>query len=174
MTNRETTADHSFWTALRLGCAASRRVSGESSSRWVRSKVRKLYLRLREERDDALMAEREEGAMFEQRTQELDAARARIADLELARDTARSRHIAALEEIERWKDASGLECGGDPDGVTPDGMRRFWEKVERERDEARSRISAAMAMAGGRWSEWGDRAVSVANILEGIREDDDG
>jgi hypothetical protein len=28
-----------------------------------------------------------------------------------------------LEEIEKWKDASGLERGGDPDGVTPDDLR---------------------------------------------------
>ena len=26
----------------------------------------------------------------------------------------------ALAEIEAWKDASGLENGGDPDGVTPE------------------------------------------------------
>ena len=28
-----------------------------------------------------------------------------------------------LTEIENWKDASGLERGGDPDSVTPDDLR---------------------------------------------------
>ena len=28
-----------------------------------------------------------------------------------------------LEEIEKWKDSTGLERGGDPDGVTPDDLR---------------------------------------------------
>jgi hypothetical protein len=35
------------------------------------------------------------------------------------------RRIEELElEIDRWKDASGLERGGDPDGVTPDDLRK--------------------------------------------------
>jgi len=32
------------------------------------------------------------------------------------------RRIQALEQIEKWKEASGLERGGDPDGVTPDDL----------------------------------------------------
>ena len=30
--------------------------------------------------------------------------------------------IEAIEEIEKWKEASGLEKGGDPDAVTPDDL----------------------------------------------------
>ena len=35
------------------------------------------------------------------------------------------------EEIEEWKNASGLEYGGDPDGVTPKACREYWENFER-------------------------------------------
>ena len=34
-------------------------------------------------------------------------------------------------EIDEWKAASGLECGGDPDGVTPKACRDYWENFER-------------------------------------------
>ena len=47
--------------------------------------------------------------------------------------------IDAADEIEAWKDASGLERGGDPDGVTPEGARKYWENIERianQRDDA--------------------------------------
>lgn len=49
-------------------------------------------------------------------------------------------HLSALETIEAWKLASGLECGGDPDGVTPAGMRRYWEGVEADRDSLRAQL----------------------------------
>ncbi len=32
--------------------------------------------------------------------------------------------IKLADEVERWKEASGLERGGDPDGVTPEAVRR--------------------------------------------------
>jgi len=35
------------------------------------------------------------------------------------------------DEVERWKLASGLERGGDPDGVTPDACRKYWGNFER-------------------------------------------
>jgi len=35
-------------------------------------------------------------------------------------------------EIEAWKDASGLECGGDPDNVTPEACRKYWKEFERK------------------------------------------
>lgn len=55
-----------------------------------------------------------------------------------------SETVAALErEIEAWKLASGLECGGDPDGVTPAEAQRYWEQIERERDEARAELEQA-------------------------------
>lgn len=40
-----------------------------------------------------------------------------------------------LEElVQEWKSASGLVCGGDPDGVTPTAARLYWKEVERQRD----------------------------------------
>ena len=33
-------------------------------------------------------------------------------------------------EIDRWKSASGLECGGDPDGVTPEAAAKYWRRGE--------------------------------------------
>lgn len=33
----------------------------------------------------------------------------------------------AEKQIEQWKDASGLERGGDPDGVTPESAKEFWD-----------------------------------------------
>jgi len=35
-------------------------------------------------------------------------------------------------KVAQWQLASGLERGGDPDGVTPDAMRAYWEEQERE------------------------------------------
>lgn len=52
-------------------------------------------------------------------------------------------HLSDLETIEAWKLASGLECGGDPDGVTPAGMRRYWEGVEADRDSLRDQLHQA-------------------------------
>lgn len=39
------------------------------------------------------------------------------------------RNLELLNEIEQWKDASGLEVGGDPDGVTPDMLRKYIDKI---------------------------------------------
>ena len=39
--------------------------------------------------------------------------------------------LDAADEILAWKDASGLECGGDPDGVTPAKAKEFWEREAR-------------------------------------------
>jgi len=38
----------------------------------------------------------------------------------------------SLAEIEEWKLASGLMRGGDPDAVTPENMRQYWEEQERQ------------------------------------------
>lgn len=46
----------------------------------------------------------------------------------------------AAEQVDAWKDASGLECGGDPDGVTPAAMKRYWESVESRADQAEARV----------------------------------
>ena len=47
----------------------------------------------------------------------------------MSEDTARMRTVIDEKqaEIDAWKDASGLECGGDPDGVTPTMAREFWD-----------------------------------------------
>lgn len=47
--------------------------------------------------------------------------------------------IDAADEIMAWKEASGLECGGDPDGVTPKAAAEYWANIERiaqQRDDA--------------------------------------
>lgn len=60
-----------------------------------------------------------------------------------------------LEElVEEWKSASGLVCGGDPDGVTPTAARLYWEEVERQRDAL---IEQVVSLTGAtqkfqRWS----------------------
>lgn len=50
-------------------------------------------------------------------------------------------------EVEAWKLASGLNDGaGDPDGVTPEAARRYWEGVEEE-------LAKWHLKAGGRGEE---------------------
>lgn len=64
---------------------------------------------------------------------EIDSLRQRVSDLKhaLGEDAgwfdraknAEQETLRLLAEIEAWKDASGLERGGDPDAVTPDDLR---------------------------------------------------
>ena len=42
-------------------------------------------------------------------------------------ESLRHRLDLANNQIDEWKDASGLECGGDPDGVTPSKAKKFWK-----------------------------------------------
>ncbi len=57
-----------------------------------------------------------------------------------AREHALQDKVLELEqELEQWKDASGLMCGGDPDGVTPAAMKKYWEGVEQELQFSRER-----------------------------------
>ena len=49
-------------------------------------------------------------------------------------EAARELIYQSLAEIEEWKLASGLEVGGDPDGVTPAAARRYWEELEARRN----------------------------------------
>ena len=35
------------------------------------------------------------------------------------------------DEIDAWKDASGLDCGGDPDGVTPKHLKKHIDNLDR-------------------------------------------
>jgi hypothetical protein len=46
-------------------------------------------------------------------------------------------------------------------------------ELRREREKLRTRIARAFDMANGRWSEWGDRAVTVAEILAGDHDPED-
>lgn len=39
--------------------------------------------------------------------------------------------VELAEEVEKWKEASGLQVGGDPDGVTPEAARDYWKDIER-------------------------------------------
>lgn len=43
----------------------------------------------------------------------------------------RDEKLALLEEIEEWKKATGLEKCGDPDVVTPEDARVYWENFEK-------------------------------------------
>jgi len=45
-------------------------------------------------------------------------------------------------------------------------LRARIAELEAERDRYLAAIVEAVAAAGNRWSEWGDRAVSVAEILD--------
>lgn len=63
-------------------------------------------------------------------------------DLAAERKRREALECAVEEERERWQDASGLERGGDPGGVTPEGLAKYIqsidaraEQAERERDE---------------------------------------
>ena len=42
----------------------------------------------------------------------------------------REENLKLLAEIEEWKTASGLERGGDPDGVTPDDLRAEIKRLD--------------------------------------------
>lgn len=59
----------------------------------------------------------------------------KIDELQQSNDFLRHRAETAETQIERWKDASGLECGGDPDGITPAKAKEFWD-AEAKRIEA--------------------------------------
>ncbi len=73
----------------------------------------------------------------------------------MGHDDAKKLILRLAAEVEDWKDATGLERGGDPDGVRPDHLRRFIAELEDgyttemaanasacvERDTALSRIS---------------------------------
>jgi hypothetical protein len=62
----------------------------------------------------------------------------------------RPHHLRLEEEIEKWKIASGLQKGGDPDGVTPQLAERYWavvrrkvDRLEAENEELKERITLA-------------------------------
>lgn len=73
--------------------------------------------------------------------------RLRAERAEAERDDLKGRAERAEAEVERWKEASGLECGGDPDGVTPARAQRYWEQVEAECDSALARAKEVEALA---------------------------
>lgn len=50
---------------------------------------------------------------------------------ERERDDLLAQLRSAQDELEQWKDASGLECGGDPDSVTPEKAQAYWERIEK-------------------------------------------
>ena len=77
--------------------------------------------------------------------------------------------VDSIAELERELDAVRAEAAS--------AKARMWEAgkaadaAEAEVVRLRSVISAALGAAGNRWSEWGDRALSVADILESGLED---
>jgi hypothetical protein len=74
--------------------------------------------------------------------EEIDNLRQRASDLKHAlgedagwfdrakNDAERERDQMRLE-VEAWKDTSGLQVGGDPEGVTPEAAKAYWKDVER-------------------------------------------
>jgi len=56
----------------------------------------------------------------------------------------RDRKEGLLAEIEAWKDASGLEQGGDPDGITPDDLRAEIEHLRATREKSWSAADEAL------------------------------
>lgn len=72
-----------------------------------------------------------------------DEAERTIDDLQRQIATLRIANLGALAEVEAWKLASGLEAGGDPDGVTPDAAQAFWERVEASRHRWKARYEQA-------------------------------
>lgn len=55
-----------------------------------------------------------------------------IERLEAELNCANAEVVSLSDEVERWKLASGLERGGDPDGVTPEAAQSYWNEVESE------------------------------------------
>ena len=54
--------------------------------------------------------------------------------------------LVARQSIDAWKNASGLERGGDPDGVTPAAMHQYWEEQERQLAMCRGALRGLLAM----------------------------
>lgn len=57
----------------------------------------------------------------------------------------------ARDLVERWKLASGLECGGDPDGVMPEIAGGYWLKIQ------------SLGEGLGRWMDIAER---MAHLIE--------
>lgn len=106
--------------------------------------------------------------------------RADLASMTTKRNAAEDREQDAVAEVERLRDALSamtaerdaalarvrelLDSRNEADkllGFTALDL----SSTTAERDAARSAIDAALAAAGGRWDEWGERAVSVGEIL---------
>jgi hypothetical protein len=84
--------------------------------------------------------------------------------------------VEVRADIRCWDEPEPLEF---IDATTEMMMRRDREldaaneEIERLRDElaaVQSRIDRAIEHAGNRWGEWGDRALGVVAILEGVEE----
>lgn len=74
--------------------------------------------------------------LLEKAEAELAERDARIGELE-------KRLHESQELITQWKETSGLvTSGGDPDGITPEDARKFWEGIETERDAGRKTLRA--------------------------------
>jgi len=83
---------------------------------------------------------------------------------------AQREEIAALQhEIEKWKDASGLECGGDPDAVTPEKTSAYW----REEMERAAALSGDYADRIAILNEYITELQNVIRAIDGFIDDDD-
>ena len=100
------------------------------------------------------------------RIRDCEVAEVRLRRAEEERNEARAKFFLMVVEVEKWKDASGLESGGDPDGVTPAAMRVHWEGVEKERDELRAQNADLKARCKKLWSALGGISITIDQIFE--------
>jgi hypothetical protein len=62
--------------------------------------------------------------------------------------------------------ANKCRCGN-PTQKCVDELEKLVEEAEDRANELTRRIQHALNVAGDRWSEWGERAEQVENILKG-------
>lgn len=100
-----------------------------------------------------------------------------VLEQELASERKRREAAERERDEERvlWQEASGLECGGDPDGVTPRGLAKYLrevearaEQAERERDEARSALADAVKVVAETHVARDRAEADNAALLQGI------
>ncbi len=148
------------WTPLRIraaarhACARLRRERDEARARHVR------YLDAIGETLRGWRSLRPSGEPMWSDAAEIRLLRAAAREITESSHAEVMRVAELLEEIEAWKSASGLECGGDPDGVTPSAAQRYWEQIERDRDLARRELRARDYV--DRWCEKRIRWISIA------------
>lgn len=89
--------------------------------------------RLRRERSQLLDVKSTDGLSSSEWMMRTARAEAEVARLTRERDEADAAHE---DERMRWQDESGLECGGDPGGVTPKALGKYLRSLEARAEAA--------------------------------------